>query len=94
MFDLGIVKTNKEEPISSDEIKDNIDELKGKLKRNTSPLYQHLYSSVDNMNISNLSWKDPLASQVVSDKSELVKTLPRTLKKGFMVRFSLYFLGS
>ncbi|CAG8609124.1 3630_t:CDS:2, partial [Dentiscutata heterogama] len=33
--------------------------------------------------VKELSWKDPLASQVISDKSDIVKNLPRDIKKGF-----------
>ena len=64
MYDLGVVKTNKEKPLSSDQIENNIIELKRKL----------------------LSWKDPMASQVISGESEIVRKLPGNLKKGFMVK--------
>ena len=70
MRDIGAVKTNKERPLNSDEIKKNINELKAKLKKNTTtPINQHLYFGIDNVNISELSWMDPLASQVISDES-------------------------
>ncbi|RGB23476.1 hypothetical protein C1646_774447 [Rhizophagus diaphanus] len=83
--DIGAVKMNKERPLNSDEIKKNINELKAKLKKNTTtPINQHLYFGIDNVNISELSWMDPLASQVISDKSEIVKKLPGQFKHTFM----------
>jgi len=36
------------------------------------------------VNISELSWMDPLASQVISDESEIVKKLPGQFKHTFM----------
>ena len=87
MYDLGIIKTNKEKPLSLEQIDNNVNELKGKLGRDSSPLYCHLYSSVSNMDITKLDWKNPLASQVISDESELVNQLSGNLKKGFMVNF-------
>jgi hypothetical protein len=82
---MGAIKTDKEQPLSSDQIEKNINELKRKLGKDTSPLYQHLYSGVNKIHIQELTWKDPLASQVISDKSELVNQLPGNFKKGFMV---------
>ena len=85
MRDIGAVKTNKEIPLNTDEIKKNINELKAKLKKNTTTLInQHLYFSIDNVNISELSWMDPLASQVISDESEIVKKLSGQFKHTFM----------
>ena len=85
MRNIGVVRTNKERPPNSDEIEKNINELKGKLKKNTMTLInQHLYYGINNVNISELSWMDPLASQVISDESEVVKKLPGQFKHTFM----------
>jgi hypothetical protein len=81
------VKTNEERPLTSDKIKKNIKALKGKLRKNTSQLYQHLFSGVNAVSISELTWKDPLANQVISDDSDLVQTLPEWLRESFMVKF-------
>ncbi|CAG8750143.1 34214_t:CDS:2, partial [Racocetra persica] len=81
--DLGVVKINKEKPLNLDQIKDNIEKLKGKLNRDSSSLYKRLYSDVVKKPVEELSWKDPLASQVISDESDIVKNLPRDIKKGF-----------
>ena len=63
MHDIGVVKTNKEIPLNTNEIKKNINELKAKLKKNTTmPINQYLYQSINNVDIAELSWKDPLAS--------------------------------
>jgi hypothetical protein len=76
--DIGAVKTNKEIPLNMNNIKKNINELKAKLKKNTTmPINQYLYQSINNVDIAELSWKDPLASQVISDKSEIVQNLLR-----------------
>ena len=84
MRDIGAVKTNKERPLNSDEIEKNINELKRKLKKNTTTLInQHLYYGI-NVNISELSWMDPLASQVISDELEVIKKLPGQFKHTFM----------
>ncbi|CAG8787192.1 17802_t:CDS:2, partial [Cetraspora pellucida] len=62
---------------------DNIEKLKGKLNRDSSSLYKRLYSDVVKKPVEELSWKDPLASQVISDESDIVKNLPMDIKKGF-----------
>ena len=60
--------------------------LKENSKEITDSLYKRLLSSVNGISINNLSWKNPLASQVISDESEIVRKLPGNLKKGFMVK--------
>ncbi|KAG9292748.1 hypothetical protein G9A89_002672 [Geosiphon pyriformis] len=55
-----------------------------KLRKDITPLGQHLYSAVDTLSIRELTWKDPLASQIINDDSELVERLPKNLKKAFM----------
>ncbi|CAG8786390.1 11481_t:CDS:1, partial [Racocetra persica] len=62
---------NKENPLDSDQIKDNINKLKKKLKKANMPLYQQLYSGLNDIPIENLTWKDPLTSQVISNDSKL-----------------------
>ncbi|CAG8742772.1 21140_t:CDS:2, partial [Racocetra persica] len=81
--DLGAVKINKEKLLNLDQIKDNIEKLKDKLNRDLSSLYKHLYSGMVKKSVEELSWKNSLASQVISDKSDIVKNLPRDIKKGF-----------
>nr|CAG8444765.1 12202_t:CDS:2 [Entrophospora candida] len=81
---IGVVKVNDEKPLNSDQIRSNINKLKSKLKKNTSTLYQHLFSAVSNVSVSDLTWRDPLGSQVISDDSSIVKNLPKHLKEIFM----------
>ncbi|CAG8617992.1 4159_t:CDS:2 [Paraglomus occultum] len=81
---IGAVKINDEEPLSSDQIRSNINKLKSKLKKITNTLYQCLFSAVSNIPISKLTWKDPLGSQVISDRSDVVKSLPKHLQDSFM----------
>ncbi|RHZ84499.1 hypothetical protein Glove_80g10 [Diversispora epigaea] len=84
LYDMGAIKTDKEQPLSSDQIENNIDELKRKLGKDTSPLYHCLYSDVDKIPVQELTWKDPLASQVIRDNSDLVQKLPGNLRRAFM----------
>ncbi|CAG8731894.1 15341_t:CDS:2, partial [Acaulospora morrowiae] len=76
--DLGAVKIDKETSLSLNQVTNNIKVLKGKLKKITTPLYQHLFSGVHNISTEELSWKKPLASQVIS------KQLPKHLYFSFM----------
>jgi hypothetical protein len=85
------VKTNGERPLSSDKIEKNIKALKGKLRKNTSQLYHHLFSGVNKVSVSELTWKDPLANQVINDDSDLVEKLPERLKEAFMVNSFFYY---
>jgi len=62
---------DEEKPLSSDQIKDNVDILKRKLRKDTSPLYQCLYSAINEALICKLTWKNPLASQVISNRSDI-----------------------
>ncbi|RHZ78048.1 hypothetical protein Glove_168g82 [Diversispora epigaea] len=57
-----IIKTDKEAPLSSDQIENNTNKLKNKLKKESTPLYQHLYSGVNEISVQELTWKDPLAN--------------------------------
>jgi hypothetical protein len=82
---IGVVKVNEEEPLSSAQIRSNINKLKSKLKKNTSALYQHLFSAVNRVPIDELTWKVPLGSQVIADDSDIVKKLPKQLHENFMV---------
>jgi hypothetical protein len=82
------VKTNGEKPLTLNKIEKNIKALKGKLRKNMSQLYQHLFLGVNEVSISDLTWKDPLANQVISDDSDLVQKLPEQLRESFMVNFS------
>jgi len=48
---MGAIKTDKEIPFGSDRIEDNINDLKEKLRKDTLPLYQQLYSKVNAISI-------------------------------------------
>ena len=48
-------------------------------------LYDALKKKVNNINISQLTWRDPKASMVLSDNSEMINTLKRRQKRVFMV---------
>ncbi|CAG8694630.1 hypothetical protein RhiirA5_504674 [Rhizophagus irregularis] len=81
---IGVVKVNEEEPLSSAQIRSNINKLKSKLKKNTSTLYQHLFSAVNRVSTDELTWKVPLGSQVIADESDIIKKLPKQLRENFM----------
>jgi len=82
---MGAIKTDKEIPLDSVQIQKNINELITKLGKDSTELYVELCSRVGAVSVQDLTWKDPLASQVISDQSELVKGLSSRLKKGFEV---------
>ncbi|CAJ0823797.1 5792_t:CDS:2 [Entrophospora sp. SA101] len=65
LHDLGVVKMNRERPLNLNQINDDIEKLKCKLNRDTTHFYQHLYSSIDKISVKELSWKDPLAVQLL-----------------------------
>jgi hypothetical protein len=48
-----------------------------------------LLKDLDNVPVSSLSWKSPLASQVISDEWAKIRKLPKNLYNDFMVRFYL-----
>jgi len=50
-----VVKINRKRPFTSDKIKKNIKALKGKLKKNTLWLYQHLFLDVNKVFIFDLT---------------------------------------
>ncbi|CAG8633942.1 7850_t:CDS:2, partial [Scutellospora calospora] len=54
------------------------------LKKNMAVLYEKLLFGVNQVSISQLNWKEPLASQVISDDSDLVRQLPDRQKELFM----------
>jgi hypothetical protein len=82
---IGVVKVNEEEPLSSAQIRSNINKLKSKLKKNTSTLYQHLFSAINRVSTDELTWKVLLGSQVIADESDIIKKLPKQLRENFMV---------
>ena len=59
--------------------------MKAKLGKDTISLYQHLYLGMNKISVSELTWKDPLASQIINDNSIIIQQLPGNLKKSFMV---------
>ncbi len=82
---MGAINTDKKQLLSLDQIEKNIDELKRKLEKDMFSLYQHLYSGVSKISIQELTWKNLLASQFISDKLKLINWLPGNLKKRFMI---------
>ena len=74
----------KTEPLSSAQIRSNINKLKSKLKKNTSTLYQHLFSAVNRVSTDELTWKVSLGSQVIADESDIIKKLPKQLRENYI----------
>ncbi|CAJ0849202.1 13852_t:CDS:2, partial [Entrophospora sp. SA101] len=69
--DVGVIKVNKEKPLTSEKIKQNLDKLRGKLMNGTSKLHRELVTALNGLSISELTWRDPLASRVISDDLQL-----------------------
>ncbi|CAG8615392.1 9151_t:CDS:2 [Paraglomus occultum] len=82
--DIKALKTSEQVPFNDDTIKKNIRSLQGKLLSDSSPLSVELYQNVKNIPITNLTWEDPLSSQVISDDSIVVKKLSPKQYQNFM----------
>ncbi|UZO21342.1 uncharacterized protein OCT59_013738 [Rhizophagus irregularis] len=88
---LGLNKIKNEESTpdtTEEEIKKNIEMLNEKLKHplgdDDGPLYSALKKTVENIVLSDLTWRDPVANMVLSDNSYIVTGLHRKLKPIFM----------
>ena len=55
------------------------------LRSNPSSLYKRLLKDIESVSISDLTWKSPLTSQVLSDMWEKIRKLPKKLYNEFMV---------
>jgi hypothetical protein len=60
--------------------------LKGNLKKSKARYAKSLRKSIGKVKSSELSWRDPLASQVLSSEEEIVKQLPKEEYESFMVK--------
>ncbi|PKK55156.1 hypothetical protein RhiirC2_803053, partial [Rhizophagus irregularis] len=54
------------------------------VQKKPSPLYKRLLKDLDSVSVSNLLWKSPLASQVISDEWDKIRKLPKNLYNDFM----------
>ncbi|UZN99410.1 uncharacterized protein OCT59_000684 [Rhizophagus irregularis] len=88
---LGLNKIKNKESTpdtTEEEIKKNIEMLNEKLKHplgdDDGPLYSALKKTVENIVLSDLTWRDPVANMVLSDNSYIVTGLHRKLKPIFM----------
>ncbi|PKC53482.1 hypothetical protein RhiirA1_543184 [Rhizophagus irregularis] len=87
---IKVLDTNKESTpdTTEEEIKKNIEMLNEKLKHplgdDDGPLYSALKKTVENIVLSDLTWRDPVANMVLSDNSYIVTGLHRKLKPIFM----------
>ncbi|CAG8735725.1 15335_t:CDS:1, partial [Funneliformis caledonium] len=52
--------------------------------RKQSSLSNELILGLRSITASNLSWRDPLASRVISDDSGLVQNLPQKIQNTFL----------
>ena len=76
----------QEEELTIETIEKNLQTLKGDLKKIKAQYANILRKRLGNVNPSELSWHDPLASQILSSEMEMVKKLPEEDYKSFMVR--------
>ncbi|CAG8632937.1 9220_t:CDS:1, partial [Diversispora eburnea] len=56
--------------------------------QSSSQLTLELQEKINKISESNLTWRDPLASKVISDESDLVQNLSSGAKKSFMRPFN------
>ncbi|CAB4391003.1 unnamed protein product [Rhizophagus irregularis] len=59
--------------------------MRSKLSRKQFSLFNELILGLRSITASNLSWRDPLASRVISDDSDLVQNLPPKIQNTFLV---------
>nr|CAG8640451.1 2455_t:CDS:2 [Entrophospora candida] len=67
-----------------DKIMDNIKDLKVKLRGSSLQLAGDLCLELEEMSVPDLTWKDLIASKVISDDSELVQKLTGQMHQNFM----------
>ncbi|CAG8708432.1 12516_t:CDS:2, partial [Ambispora leptoticha] len=90
LLSIEALNTDRELPQdhSRDEIERNLNTLKSKLEHpvleSDANLYGSLRVNLGNINQSELTWKDPEASMVISDESEIVNKLGTRQKRIFM----------
>ncbi|CAG8711213.1 13609_t:CDS:2, partial [Racocetra persica] len=75
LYDMGVIKTKKEEKLSLKQIKNNLSELKSKLSSSPSLLHKELYNNLKKVSYHDLKWNDYLANKIISDDSDAVKKL-------------------
>ncbi|RHZ48169.1 hypothetical protein Glove_557g24 [Diversispora epigaea] len=87
---LKVFNVEKKIPLdhSQEKIEENINELKNLLGHPVSEadvnLYGALKQTLENIHPSNFTWRDPEASMVLSDTSDIVKNLGRRQKSTFL----------
>ncbi|CAG8446556.1 10837_t:CDS:10 [Acaulospora colombiana] len=74
----------QEEDLPTEKIENNLRILKGNLKKSKARYAKSLRKCVGKVKSSELSWRDPLASQVLSSEMEMVKQLPKEEYESFM----------
>ncbi|CAB5180530.1 unnamed protein product [Rhizophagus irregularis] len=70
--------------LNKEEIKYNINDLKKKLKTNNSSYASEIRLDLEHIDIDKLTWRDPIASQVISDDSDMIKNLSIGAYQSFM----------
>ena len=71
--DIDLAK--RDEQVSTEEIETNLRKLKLNLGKSTAPYAKKLIKYLKKIKPSNLSWRDPEASQVISSESEIIRRL-------------------
>ncbi|CAG8659273.1 16372_t:CDS:2, partial [Dentiscutata erythropus] len=84
LLNIGALKVNKVEPLTFEQIDANLQKMKLKLSRDSSPLSQELALGLRSATASNLEWTNPLANQIIDQDSDLVKHLSYNMKKAFL----------
>jgi len=71
--DIDLAK--RDEQVSTEEIETNLRKLKLNLGNSTAPYAKKLLKYLKKIKPSDLSWRDPEASQVISSDSEIIRRL-------------------
>ncbi|CAB4401378.1 unnamed protein product [Rhizophagus irregularis] len=71
----SIKESKQEEPLTKNKIETNLRVLKTNLKNSKAPYAHHFRKYLKKKSTSDLSWRIPLASQVICADSEMARTL-------------------
>ncbi|RGB23108.1 hypothetical protein C1646_775006 [Rhizophagus diaphanus] len=71
----SIKESKQEEPLTKNKIETNLRVLNSNLKNSKAPYAHHFRKYLKKKSASDLSWRVPLASQVICADSEIVRTL-------------------
>ncbi|RHZ82621.1 hypothetical protein Glove_107g4 [Diversispora epigaea] len=80
----NIKRAKLKRPLTKQEINRNIMDLRRKLTQSSSQFAIEIHEGLNNISESDLTWRELLTNQVLSDESNLVQNLSGSAKNSFM----------